>query len=219
MKFYKFYRENWYYIGGVYFVALSFIMGFWGSHFSHIQVILIFSFMALLIHQFEEYALPGGFPAIFNRTVNRELERPERYPLNKNSCLIVNVILAYPFYILAILLPGVIWLGLAQVIFGMMQIFMHGIFINLRMKSWYNPGLAAVIFLHIPIGIYYIWYVAAYGLAGTWDYIAGFICAIIVAILIIALPVRLLADKQSKYPFSENEMERFGVIDLKGKYH
>ena len=62
----KFYRRNWYYIGGILFVALSFLMGFWGSNISPIQLILIYSFMALLVHQFEEYAWPGGFPAVMN---------------------------------------------------------------------------------------------------------------------------------------------------------
>jgi len=27
----KFWRRNWYYIGGILFVALAFFMGFWGA--------------------------------------------------------------------------------------------------------------------------------------------------------------------------------------------
>jgi hypothetical protein len=57
----KLYRNNWYYIGGILFVVLSFVMGFFGNHVSPIQLILVTSFMALLVHQFEEYVLPGGF--------------------------------------------------------------------------------------------------------------------------------------------------------------
>ncbi|MDO4552204.1 MAG: HXXEE domain-containing protein [Bacillota bacterium] len=207
------YRENWFYFGGAYFVILAFAMGFWGSHFSHIQVILTYSFMALLIHQFEEYALPGGFPAVWNMAVNKEKERPERFPLNKNSSFIVNVILAYPFYLVPIFLPKVIWLGLAQVLFGMLQLIVHGLFINVKIKGLYNPGLGAVVFLHIPIGIYYIWYVSANGLAGPWDYVGGVICLLAAAICIVGLPVRLLADRESRYPFSKDEMERFRVLE------
>ena len=87
----KFWRRNWYYIGAVLFVALSFFMGFWGSSFSHIQVILIFSFMAMLVHQFEEYAYPGGFPSITNIALFGEKKVPDRYPLNANQCWISNV--------------------------------------------------------------------------------------------------------------------------------
>jgi len=174
--------------------------------------------MALLVHQFEEYALPGGFPAVFNMAVSKEKENLERYPLNKNSSLIVNVIFGYPFYIIAIILPDVIWLGLAQVFFGMAQIVVHGVIFNVKMKRLYNPGLAAVVFLHIPIGIYYIWYVVVNGLAGSWDFIGGVVLTVIMAALIIGAPVKLLSNKQSPYPWSKNEMERFNVADkLKNK--
>ena len=76
----KFYRRNWYYIGGILFVILAFVMGFWGGYRSHIQLILIYSFMALQVHQFEEYGLPGGFPALFNVIMNGETEAPDRFP-------------------------------------------------------------------------------------------------------------------------------------------
>jgi hypothetical protein len=214
----KFYRNNWYYIGGIYFVILSFILGLWGyNHVSHIQLILIYSFMALLVHQFEEYALPGGFPAIMNSVLSREKEQPDRYPLNKNSCFIVNVVLGYTFYLSAVIFPDAIWLGLTQVLFGMLQFLIHGIVINVRMKTFYNPGLAAVIFLHFPVGIYYIWYVVSNGLITTADYIWGFIAVIIAAILIVALPVRVLANRNTKYPFTEDEMERFHVREKLGR--
>ncbi len=138
-------------------------------------------------------------------------KKPDRYPLNSEQAFIVNVALAYPFYIVAILLPGVIWLGLAQVLFGMFQIIVHGIVFNVKMRSWYNPGLATVVFLHFPIGIYYIWYVATNALATTGDYIGGILATVVAALLIVAMPLRFLADKDSTHPFSEAEMRRFGV--------
>lgn len=205
----KFYRRNWYYIGGILFVILSFGMGFFGHNVSQIQTILVFSFMALLVHQFEEYGLPGGFPAVFNIFMSGETQTPDRFPQNSNLAMIVNVMLAYPFYIAAILLPNVIWLGLATIFFGLFQILGHGVINNIKLKSFYNPGLAACIFLHGPIGIYYIWYVTSGGLAGTWDYFAGIIGMIVAMILIILLPVRLLSTRKAKYPFSQEEMERF----------
>lgn len=211
----KFWRRNWYYIGGILFVALSFFMGFWGSLFSHIQVILIFSFMALLVHQFEEYALPGGFPSITNLVVMGEKKVPERYPLNANQCFISNVFLAYPFYILPVFLPDVIWLGLAQVMLGMFQLIAHGIVVNIRLKSPYNPGLGAVVFLHMPIGIYYIWYVTTNHLASTGDFVIGLFAFLVAAILLFLLPIRLLANKESKYPFEEAEVYGFAKEKVK----
>jgi len=184
-----FYRRNWYYRGAILFVALSFLMGFWGSNFSRIQVILIFSFMAMLAHQFEEYAYPGGFPAIANIATFGEKNVPERYPLNANQCLISNVFLTYPFYIAAIFLPNIIWLGLAQVGLGLFQLLAHGIVVPVRLRSLYNPGLATVVFLFCPIGIYYIWYVTTNHLASTGDVVLGVIATILAAIVLFLLPI------------------------------
>jgi len=209
----QFYRRNWYYIGGILFVALSFSMGFWGGNVRPIQLILIYSFMALLVHQFEEYGLPGGFPTLFNVIMNGETKAPDRFPQNSNLAMVVNVALAYPFYIAAILIPDVIWLGLATMFFGLSQIFFHGIVINRSLKSFYNPGLAACVFLHGPIGIYYIWYVAIHGLAGPGDYIGGVIGTILAAVVIVALPVRIFSSRETQYPFSRAEMERFGMME------
>ena len=209
----NFYRHHWYYMGGILFVILSFIMGFLGSGVSHIQSILIYSFMALLVHQFEEYGLPGGFPALFNVIINGEKVAPDRFPQNSNLAMVVNVALAYPFYIAAILFPGAIWLGLATMFFGLSQILGHGIMMNRSLKSFYNPGMAACIFLHGPIGVYYIGYVETKGLAGPWDYLGGILAMILAAVVIVALPVRIFSSRQAKYPFSKEEMERFGMLE------
>ena len=57
---------------------------------------------------------------------------------------------------------------------GMFQMIAHGVVVNIRLKSLYNPGLGAVVFLHMPIGIYYMWYVTTYHLASTADFLIGF---------------------------------------------
>ena len=113
--------------------------------------------------------------------------------------------------VLPILFPNLIWLGLAQVLFGMAQILIHGIVINVKMKSWYNPGLAAVVFLHWPIGMYYIRHVYANGLIQPWHWIAGIGVTVLAAMLIVNLPVQLLKDKNSEYAYSAEEMKRFHV--------
>ncbi len=206
----KFWRRNWYYIGGILFIALSFFMGFWGNLFSRVQVILIFSFMAMLVHQFEEYALPGGFPSITNIVMFGEKKAPDRYPLNANQCWISNVLLTYPFYIIPVFFPELIWLGLAQVMLAMVQIFAHGIVENLKLKSIYNPGLGATVFLQLPIGAYYIWYVATNHLASAGTYIFGLLGAILAGLLLFAIPIRVLAmNRASRYPFAEAEMYGF----------
>lgn len=209
----SFMRKNWYYVGGVLFVVLSFSVGFFGDLLNPLSKILTLSFMALLVHQFEEYAIPGGFPSVFNMALMSEKNVPDRYPLNRQSCLTVNVFAAYTFYIVPILLPNLIWLGLAQILFGVAQLAIHGVVINRKLNAWYNPGLAVVVFLHIPIAIYYIRYVYDHGLMQTWYWLAAILLTLLSAFVVILLPVQLLKDKNSAYRFSAEEMQRFNVAE------
>jgi len=201
------YRQNWWLVGGVLFVALAYVTAFWHDCFSHIQIILLYSFMAMLIHQFEEYGIPGGFPSFFNGVFWGEKEVPDRYPLNANTAMINNVFMTYAFYIIAVIFPDAIWYGLIQVGQGMAQILNHGFVNNIKLKKWYNPGMASTFLLHYPIGIYYIWYVQTNNLATTSDYIIGFVGAWATLFVLWLGPVRLLRNKESKYPFNRRMMD------------
>jgi hypothetical protein len=199
----EFYRRDWFKIGGVLFVGLTFILAFCGGTLDPLRLILIYSFMALLAHQVEEYGWPGGFPSIFNIAVMNERQAPDRYPLNASEVLVVNVVLGYPLYIVPIIFPQFVWLGIAQVSMGMLQILIHGVIINIKLKSLYNPGLATVLFLHFPIGLYYMWYVITHGLATPADFLVGIALAIVAGGLTIVLPMRLMGDRNSPYPFPD----------------
>lgn len=208
----NFIRRNWYYIGGVLFVTLAAVLGIFWNDFSLLRRLMLISFMALLVHQFEEYALPGGFPAIMNIAWQPSGTKPDRCPLNRNGALFVNVFVAYPFYILPIIFPTLIWLGLAQVLFGMAQFGVHGILINKKMHSLYNPGLFAVVFLHWPIGIYYIWYIVVNSLVQWWMWPIAVVILGAVAFFGVNMPVNhWFKDENSPYPFSQEEMARFHV--------
>lgn len=94
--------------------------GLWGSAaLDYVQVLLIFSWMGMLVHQFEEYAWPGGFPLISNMIVFNEIERPDRYILNQRQCFVSNVVLCYLCYIVPIFFPQLIWLAAAQIFQGL----------------------------------------------------------------------------------------------------
>lgn len=98
---------------------------------------------------------------------------------------------------------------MAQMLFGLSQLIVHGIVIDIRLKSLYNPGLAAVVLLHVPISVYYLWYISANHLASTADVVIGILVTILAALIIVVLPMRVLASKTSPYPFSEAEMGGF----------
>lgn len=203
----KFWRRNWYYIGGIIFVALAFIMGLWGvEHMGRIRVLLVYSWMAMLVHQFEEYALPGGFPLISNMAALGETEHPERYPLNARQCFIGNVAFCYLSYIIPIFFPNLIWMAACQIFAGVWQLPGHGIAMSLRLKKLYNPGLGATFFLQTPIAIYFVWYVLTYmpdKANQLWWGIPG---SALLLFLTFLVPIAVMKDRNSKYPFEEDEL-------------
>lgn len=152
----KWYRDNWFYVGAALFIVQAFILIFFGSNMDFLTKIMFLSFMALNVHQFEEYAFPGGFPMVMNMAFMGETEVPDRYPLNKKSAFVCNVGFMYPVYILGIIFNNQLWLGLAIVIMGVAQIFVHGIAFNKKLGTIYNPGMASIILLFIPLCVIYI---------------------------------------------------------------
>jgi len=101
------------------------------------QKLLALNFIVLILHQFEEYAWPGGFPWICNEVLTpKPAGPPDRYPLNQNNAAFINVP-AWVFYLVPVLLPGVIWLGTGQMLFGLVgQVIVHGVIINSKLKTW-----------------------------------------------------------------------------------
>ena len=83
----KAYRNNWYYIGGIIFAVLAIILGLFGDMIDPMRRIMIVLFMCLLAHEFEEYAVPGGFPSAWNIGVSGETKAGDKYPLNTKSAL------------------------------------------------------------------------------------------------------------------------------------
>ena len=215
----NFMRKNWYYVGGGLFVALAIGLAIFWNDMNTLRKLMWLSFMALLAHQFEEYGRPGGFPAVTNIAWMPSKEgKPDRYKLNRQSALFVNVFFAYPFYVLPILFPNLIWLGLATVLFSMAQVGVHGIVINRKLRSLYNPGLFTVIVLFWPIGLTYIWYVIANQLVQWWMWPVAIACLAFAAFFgLYMLAFHWLADPNSPYPFDQSEMERFHVEEKLAK--
>lgn len=206
----------WYYIGLGVAIIVGIILAFIWKDADVLIRVQMLSFIAILLHQFEEYGFPGGEPAIMNKVL-RGSDKPDRYPLNQFSAMLSNVLISYIVYVLPIVFPNVIWLGLAPILMGMMQFIVHGILTNIKMKSLYNPGLGAVVLLHIPLGIFYINYITTNGLATANDWIFGIIYTILtVGFVLGALTYKILPNENTKYIFSEKEMKKFNVFEKIG---
>ena len=175
--------------------------------------------MALNVHQFEEYAFPGGFPMVMNMAFMGETEVPDRYPLNKKSAFVCNVGFMYPVYILGIIFSSQLWLGLAIVLMGVAQIFVHGIAFNKKMGTIYNPGMASIIFLFIPLCAIYIRFAVSSGDLAWWHWLIAAVLQPVLGMGCLMAPIQKLKDRNSPYRWSEEEMRRFDVAGKLAAFH
>lgn len=167
----KFLLRHWYDIGGVLVVPVL-LWAFLGAT-STVQLISILNLAAVLIHQFEEYRLPGGEPWVLNEVFMKSSGHPDRLPTNELSSIWING-MAWVVYLLAAIFPDQVWLGLAPILMGFpAQFVIHGILTNRRLKTWYNPGLGAVVLGHLPLAIWYVIAVYQAGIINWWDWIFG----------------------------------------------
>ena len=203
----NFIREHWYYIGGIIFVILAFITVLFGSMLDPVRVITIALFMTMLLHQFEEYACPGGFPMYWNIGACGEKEKYDRYPLNKNSSAFSNV--AFWFvYVAAIIWSDFYLLGTITAYMAFGQLMMHGVMINKKTGRKYNPGMGSLIIM-VPVSIYYIWYIASHFDVPAWNWWVAVICLPFFLLALLAIPLKKLEDADSIYPWTKDEIERF----------
>ena len=205
------YRNNWYYVGGILFAAFAIILGLFGDLIDPMRRIMMVLFMCLMAHQFEEYAVPGGFPSAWNIGVSGEKEAGDRYPLNTKSAFIVNICCAYPIYIIGIIFYQVHVLSIFITYFTMLQILMHGLMMNKKMGTFYNPGVATALFVMVPVGIYSLWYMAVNFDIPAWNWWAPILVFPLVALTTILLPILKCQDRNSPYVFPERDTKGFSI--------
>ena len=207
----KFLRRHWHDIGLVSAIVAGAYLIFAWNELVLLQRLLILNFIVVLLHQFEEYSWPGGFPAVANMVLFSS-PKPDRYRLNQNSSMVANLIFAYVFYLLPVFFPNMIWLGLATVFNGIFQFFGHAVYVNIRLRSFYSPGVATNVFGWLPIGIIYIQHILVNNLVDSRDWLLGIVWMVVFYFLnFILIEQILLGDKNSPYPFDPDEMKRGGV--------
>ena len=205
------FRNYWFRFGGGLLILIVLGLVLSQPQLTKIQWLLILNFMALLAHQVEEYQFPGGAPMVINRVIYDERELTNRYPGNMQSIMIVNTS-AWVVYLLSILLPNVYWLGLGVILFSLFQILGHVVQMNLKLHTWYNPGMATTILLFLPIGVAYIDAVTVHGLITSWNWVVALLILIACILLTIVLPVQALKNKQTPYPIPVWQVKRFEQV-------
>lgn len=199
-------RKHWYDIGGLLSII---VLGFIYLNFktlSDYQLLMWFSLISLFFHQLEEYRIVGTFPGMVNTAMYKS-DMPDRYPLNTNTSLCVNVIVGWLFYFLAaVFAEKAIWLGLATIVVSIGNILAHTTLFNIKGKTIYNAGLATSWLLFMPCVYFFFSIVYADHLIKLTDYLIGIPLGIALNIIGIIKLIDWMANKNTTYIFEQRNM-------------
>jgi hypothetical protein len=194
-----FMRRHWFDLGLALAVAVSISLFF--TTLSLISLVLWLSLIALFVHQFEEYRYPGYFPGMMN-VVLFASNQPDRYPLNANTALIVNVMIGWLFYALAAVFgEKVIWLGIATILVSVGNFVAHTFLFNFKGKTFYNPGMLTADILFLPISVSFFVLIFQNSSATSLDWILGIGLGIGLNYIGILKLIDWLKDEQTAYIF------------------
>ncbi|PYH40979.1 uncharacterized protein BP01DRAFT_408481 [Aspergillus saccharolyticus JOP 1030-1] len=87
--------------------------------------------------------------------------------------MLTNVVATYGLYLPVIFFYQVVWFGLSSVIFGFALVWIHGIMINMKLGSNYNPELTALVPTIVLIGLKYMQYMQERGVITPRDWVLG----------------------------------------------
>jgi hypothetical protein len=198
-----FMRKHWFDVGlGLSVLAATWLAVSW-SRSLPLQRILLVSLITLFLHQFEEYRLPGGFARMMN-TAMFSSDTPDRYPLNANTALIINMTVGWLSYLLAVLFARqAIWLGIATILVSAGNFFAHAALFNIKGRTRYNPGMVTSIFLFLPVAVIFFSALIRSGAAGLLDWIGGIALGVVLNAVGILKLIDWLKDRDTKYEFKE----------------
>jgi hypothetical protein len=199
-----FIRNHWFDFGlGVALLTIG-IVFFNIEKLSAIKLILWLNFIALLLHQFEEYRFPGYFPFFFNKFMYKS-KMPDRYPLNTFTAFIINVFFGWIGYLLGVKYgedaPAI---GMIVILITFLNFIAHTFIANIRAKTLYNPGMITSILFGLPLTFFYFRKISGENIPAG-EYITGIVFALIITFVGIILPIRLLADKNTTYIFEKRK--------------
>lgn len=202
----KFFRTHWYDLGGSAGIIILLLLSIFHRNLSDYQLLMYFSLVSLLFHQAEEYRVVATFPGMVNRVMfNSEL--PDRYPLNTNTSLIVNVWIGWSIYVAAIMAgQQAVWLGMASILVSLGNIIAHTFLFNLKGKTFYNAGLATSWLFFAPCVYFFFKLVCENNVATTADYLIGIPLGLLINVVGVFMPIRWLANKDTPFIFRDSQL-------------
>ncbi len=202
----NFLRKHWYDLGGFLSVAVLIYVYLNYSRLTNYQTLMWFSLISLILHQLEEYRIVGTFPGMVNKVMYKS-QWPDRYPLNTNTALYVNVFIGWGFYFLAaVFAEKAIWMGIATILVSIGNAIVHAIVFNLKGKTFYNAGMLTACLLFLPCACYFFFTIHTMNLVATMDYAIGIPLGIVVNFVGIVKLIDWMADKDTAYIFDNRNL-------------
>ncbi|HQZ84186.1 MAG TPA: HXXEE domain-containing protein [Actinomycetota bacterium] len=115
----------------------------------------------MMLHEFEEYVLPGGFRSFFNHdTIFASSVPGDNTPLSEGYVFFVNIVTVWGWAIAGALLAGVApWVGFGLVVFNAgVNCIQHSVLFQIKHEG-YNPGLITTMILLLPFSTFITIYV------------------------------------------------------------
>jgi hypothetical protein len=195
----NFMRLHWFDAG----IALAVVVGvlLLATHPTGLTLLLWLSLITLFLHQFEEYRYPGYFPGMMNKVMFAS-KQPDRYPLNANTALVVNLMIGWLFYVLAAVFnESAIWLGIATMLVSAGNFIAHTFLFNIKGRTFYNPGMLTAIVLFLPMSVYFFLFVINNNAASLPDWIIGILLGIALNVIGILKMIDWMKDEKTPYVF------------------
>lgn len=194
-----FLRQHWFDVGvGLAVITVGYVLT---RDLDTLSLLLWANLIALFLHQFEEYRFPGYFPGMMN-VVMFNSQQPDRFPLNSNSALIINVLVGWLTYLLAALLGARMpWLGIAAMLVSGGNVIAHALVFNVKGGTRYNPGMLTAVVFFGPIVIMFGLLLAIGNLATPLDWGLGLLLGGMLNYVGIFKLIDWLKDEGTPYAF------------------
>jgi hypothetical protein len=127
----------------------------------------------MMLHEFEEYVLPGGFKSFFNHdTVFASSAPGDNTPLSEGYVFFVNIVTVWGWAIVGALLAGIApWVGFGLVVFNAaVNCIQHSVIFQIKHEG-YNPGLITTMLLLLPFSTFITIYVIQNDVLSPLDWV------------------------------------------------
>ncbi|HEX7755257.1 MAG TPA: HXXEE domain-containing protein [Niabella sp.] len=153
------------------------------------QWLLLLHLPILMIHEYEEYILPGGFKEFLNsKSPLAPKVLKEDVPLSEPYLFFVNIIVLWLWIILgAVFAKTIPWIGLGPIL---LQILINNVTHTIafqKKQKGYNPGLITTIVLLMPYNVFVIWYIIKHNVFTQNDWIYGLASGLIVPVILFSI--------------------------------